>query len=83
MAITDWEVFGLQWEEGSMEWINGRNRVDLQIYKKSQKTFQTLKLRIKYFPSIQSLRYDSSITHTMNHIFQSEYKEVPYSTNRI
>ena len=46
--MDNFEIFGLQKEPGGIDWLNGRNRIDLQIENFSDyKFYLRIKVRIK------------------------------------
>ncbi|CAG5079600.1 Oidioi.mRNA.OKI2018_I69.PAR.g9292.t1.cds [Oikopleura dioica] len=51
LGITIAEIYGLQRVPGSTEWLNGRNRLELQI----QEQEELLYIRQKYFPDVSLL----------------------------
>ena len=52
------EIYGLQRNPGSTEWLNGRNRLDMQLQNEdseSSESSEVLFFRQKYFPDVSLL----------------------------
>ena len=52
------EIYGLQRIPGSTEWLNGRNRLDIQLQNEdseSSESSEVLFFRQKYFPDVSLL----------------------------
>ena len=55
-GLDNFEIFSLQNNAGSVEWLNGRNRIDLQLAEIGQEKNGQFHFRIKYFPDISILK---------------------------
>ena len=55
-ALDNFEIFSLQSIAGSIHWLNGRNRIDLQLSSLSGTNVGQFYFRIKYFPDISILK---------------------------
>ena len=83
LGITIAEIYGLQRVPGSTEWLNGRNRLELQI----QEQEELLYIRQKYFPDVSLLtskeRRLGSLIHRIQPICDTPQtgKRIPLTSN--